>query len=211
MGRSIRMLAAEATDRDLKTFPRAAFERLPPDDPPALRVIGGVKEPGWFRFLHTEDQWHGPLYKINTALKCYDFVHRLSSKTPAALRLLHLSHIEYLKFALCIASGEYVPVEVIDEHELLRTRAVRWKCVTCNKEPEGDHHAHSSHTQDRRFSARANNICDKDLAHVVDQVEVHLQQLQDSIDRCFSEDPGDPRDSMTRFADLKVQALQTWE
>ena len=66
MGRSIRMLAAEATHRDLKTFPRAAFERLPPDDPPALRVIGGVKGPGWFRFLQTEDRWHGPPFTRST-------------------------------------------------------------------------------------------------------------------------------------------------
>ena len=143
MGRSIRMLPAEATDRALKTFPRAAFDRLPANDPPALRVIGGVKGPGWFRHLQTEDQWHGPLYKLNTALKCYDFVHRLSSKTPAAVRLLHFSHIEYLRFALCIASGEYVPIETIDDHETLRTCAVRWKCVTCDKEPVGDRHAHT--------------------------------------------------------------------
>ena len=135
----------------------------------------------------------------------------MTSCTAAALRLLHLSHIEYLRFALCIASGKCVPVEVIDEHESLRTRAVRWKCVTCNKEPVGDHHAHRSHTQDCRFSARANGICDRDLAHVVDTVKVHLQQLQDCINRCFGEGSGDPRDSMTRFGDLKAQAFHTWE
>jgi hypothetical protein len=121
--------------------------------------------------------------------------------------------MEYLRFALCIASGEYVPVEVTDEHGslLTRARAVRWKCVTCSKEPVGDHHAHRSHTKDRRFSARANGICDRDLAHVVDTVEVHLQQLQDCINRCFGEGSGDLRDSMTRFGDLKAQALHTWE
>ena len=165
----------------------------------------------WFSRLQTEDQWHGSLYKINTRLKCYDFVHRLTSKTPAALRLLHLSHIEYLRLSLCIAGGEYVPVEVIDEHESLLTCAVRWKCVTCGKEPVGDNHAHTSHTRDRRFSARANNICDKHLAHVVDQVKVHLQQMQDCINQCFGNGSGDPRDSMTRLGDLKAQALQTWE
>ena len=73
MGRSVKMLAAEVSDRDLKTFPRTAFDRLPLTDPPALRVIGGVKGPGWFSRLQTEDQWHGSLYKINTGLKCYDF------------------------------------------------------------------------------------------------------------------------------------------
>ena len=78
MGRSIRMLPAEATDRALKTFPRGAFDHLPANDPPALRVIGGVKGPGWFRYLQTEDQWHGPLYKLITSLKCYECVHRLS-------------------------------------------------------------------------------------------------------------------------------------
>ena len=97
MGRSVAMLPAGDKDRELRTFPRSAFDHLPPSDPPSLGVIGGVRGPGWFSRLQTEDHWHGSVYKINTKLKCYDFVHRLSARTPAALRLLHLSHIEYLK------------------------------------------------------------------------------------------------------------------
>ena len=54
MGRSIRMLPAEASDRALKSFPRGAFDLLPESDPPILGVIGGVRGPGWFRKLHDE-------------------------------------------------------------------------------------------------------------------------------------------------------------
>ena len=211
MGRSVAMLPAGDKDRELRTFPRAAFDYLPASDPPSLGVIGGQKGPGWFSGVQREDQRHGSLYKLNTQLKCYDFVHRLSAKKPAALRPLHLSHIEYLRFSLCIASGEYVPCDHTDHHDALLTSAVRWKCITCGKEPVGDHHAHRSHTGDRPFSSRARNICSRPLALVVDQIEVHLQQMQDCINTCFGDTSRDPRRSMEHLGSLKAQALQTWE
>ena len=102
-------------------------------------------------------------------------------------------------------------MEMTEKHETLGTRAVRWKCLSCGKEPVGDHHAHRRHTQNRRFSARAQDICFPDLADIVDTVEVHLQQMQDCINTCFSEDSGDPRESMRRFADHKAQARRAWE
>ena len=46
MGRSIQMRLAAASDRLLQTFPRGAFEYLPPTDPPILGVLGGVHGPG---------------------------------------------------------------------------------------------------------------------------------------------------------------------
>ena len=78
-------------------------------------------------------------------------------------------------------------------------------------DPVGDHHVRRSHTQNRRFSARANDICAHDLADIVDTVEVHLQQMQDCINTCFSEDSGDPRDSMNCFSIHRAQAHGAWE
>ena len=179
MAKSVQMQPAGIADRELKTFPRAAFEYLPDSDPPSLRVIGGHKGPGWFSGLQREDQWYGSVYKLNTSLKCYDFVHRLTAKTHAALKLLHLSQIEFLRFSLCIASGKCVPCDHEARHDYLCTSAVRWKCVTCSKDPVGDYHAHRSHTGCKPFSSRAGRICNRSLALVVDQVEVHLQQMQD--------------------------------
>ena len=70
LAKSVQMLPAGNADRELKTFPRAAFDFLPDSDPPSLRVIGGHKGPGWFSGLQREDQWSGSVYKLNTALKC---------------------------------------------------------------------------------------------------------------------------------------------
>ena len=117
------MRPAAPSDRALQTSPRGAFEYLPQSDPPILSVLGGVRGPGWFPKLRDESQWHGTLYPLNTDLKCYDYDHHLSSKTPADLRRLHLLHVEYLRFALCIAAGEYVPYELAEKHESLCTRA----------------------------------------------------------------------------------------
>ena len=96
---------------------------LPPSDLPILGVLGGVRGPGWFPRLWHDSQWSGTLYPLNAGLKCYDYVHCLSSKTPADLRRLHLLHVEYLRFALCIAAGEYVPYELAEKHESLCTLA----------------------------------------------------------------------------------------
>ena len=40
---------------------------------------------------------------------------------------------------------------------------------------------------------------------------MHLQQMQDCINACFSEDSGDPRESMRRFSIHKAQAHRAWE
>ena len=44
----------------------------------------------------------------------------------------------------------------------------------------------------------------------MDTVEVHLQQMQDCINTCLSEDSGDPRESMLRFYIHKAQAHCAW-
>ena len=49
------------------------------------------------------------------------------------------------------------------------------------------------------------------MAQVVDQAEVHLQQLQDCINQCFGDPERDPRESMACFGSLNAQALRTWE
>ena len=46
-----------------------------------------------------------------------------------------LGHIDYIRFSVRIGSGEYVPYEVDQEHKQLRTKAVRWRCLQCRKEP----------------------------------------------------------------------------
>jgi hypothetical protein len=103
--RSIRMCAANSADRQLRTFPRAAFSFVDGSDLPKLDIIGSHKGPGWFSNLQREDQWSGSLYKLAVELKCYDFCHKLTAKSHTALKLLHLSQIEYLRFALYIAAG----------------------------------------------------------------------------------------------------------
>ena len=83
--------------------------------------------------------------------------------------------------------------------------------MTCNRDPVGDHGAHRSHTNCKPFSTRAKHICNKSLARVVDQVEVHLQQLQDCIHTCFAEPSTDPRRSMEHMGVLKKEAVRAWE
>ena len=43
LARSVRMCAAVCADRELRTFPRAAFEFVDDCDPPKLDIIGGHK------------------------------------------------------------------------------------------------------------------------------------------------------------------------
>ena len=81
------MCAADSADRELRTFPRAAFSFVDESDPPKLDIIGGHKGPGWFSNLQREDQWSGSLYNFAVELKCYDFVHRLTAKSHTALKL----------------------------------------------------------------------------------------------------------------------------
>jgi hypothetical protein len=83
--------------------------------------------------------------------------------------------------------------------------------MTCNRDPVGDHGAHRSHTKCNPFSARAKQFCNKSLAHVADQVEVHIQQLQDCIYLCFSDTAADTRRSIEHMAFRKRDALKTWE
>ena len=83
--------------------------------------------------------------------------------------------------------------------------------MTCNKDPVGDHGAYRSHTKCKPFSARSKQFCNKSLAHVVDQVEVHIQQLQDCIYMCFADTAADTRRSMEHMAFRKRDALTTWE
>ena len=75
LAKYVQIQPAGIADRELKTFPRSAFEYQPDPDPPSLRVIGGHKGPGWFSGLQREDQWYGSVYKLNTSLKCYDYVY----------------------------------------------------------------------------------------------------------------------------------------
>ena len=104
LARSVRMCAADSAEREFRTFSRAAFSFFDDFDP-MLDIIGGHKGSGWFSNLQREDLWSGSFYKLNLKLKCYDFVHRLTAKSHTAPKLLHLSQIEYLRFALYIAAG----------------------------------------------------------------------------------------------------------
>ena len=81
-----------------------------------MDIIGGHK-----KNLKQEDQWPGSLYRLNVNLRCYDFCHRLTAKSHTALKLLHLSQIEYLRFAACIAAGEYIPCEHPARHKDLQS------------------------------------------------------------------------------------------
>ena len=78
--------------------------------------------------------------------------------------------------------------------------------MPCKKDPCGDHHNHKAHTKGRKFSYRAMGICDPDLADVVDTVEMPLEQMQECITSTFTEEAGDPRHSMRRYAVLKNQS-----
>ena len=99
------MCATNDADRQLRTFPRAAFDYIDEHDPPKLDIIGGHKGPGWFANLQQEHQWSGPVYKLAVELKCYDFCHKLTAKSHTALKLLLLAQVEYLRFGVYIAAG----------------------------------------------------------------------------------------------------------
>ena len=98
--RSIRMCATNDADRQLRTFPRAAFDFIRKHDPPKLDIIGGHKGPGWFANLQQEHQLSGPVFKLAVELKCCDYCHKLTAKSHTALKLLLLAQVEYLRFGM---------------------------------------------------------------------------------------------------------------
>ena len=51
LARSVRMCAAVCADRELRTFPRAAFKFVDDFDPPKLDILGGHNGPGWLSNL----------------------------------------------------------------------------------------------------------------------------------------------------------------
>ena len=124
VGKSIAMKRAAGKDRPLQSFPRSAFQFLPDEDPPILRVLAGPDGPGWFPKLWQGEQWSGMLFPLDVSLPAFDYVHRVSAKTPSDMRRLMLSQVDYLRFAVRIAAGEYVPYELAEMHGALQTRAI---------------------------------------------------------------------------------------
>ena len=116
-GKSIMMRRAADKDRKLQSFPRAAFKHLPEEDSPILGVLAGPSGPGWFPHPWRSEQWSGMLFPLETELPAYDFVHPVSARTPAAVRRLMLAQVDYLRFSVRIAGGEYVPYELQETHE----------------------------------------------------------------------------------------------
>ena len=110
-----------------------------------------------------------------------------------------MGHVEYIRFALHVAAGEYVPWEVSPQHEGLRTMAVRFRCLQCRKDPCGDRGEHAFHTKGKKFAARAAGIAKPDLASVVDFVDRYLDQLEGCVKSTFAEDSWDPRVTMLKF------------
>ena len=67
------------------------------------------------------------MYALETSIPAYDHVHPVSATDTASVRRLMMGHVEYIRFALHVASGVYVPYEVSPKHEGLRTMAVRFR------------------------------------------------------------------------------------
>ena len=95
-------------DRGLLNFPKAAFELLAEDDPPQVDSLG-PEGPGWYPKLFNSEQWYGDLYPLETGLPAFDFVHWASARDESCIRKLMLGQVVFARFAVHVASGEYVP------------------------------------------------------------------------------------------------------
>ena len=118
-----------------------------------------------------------------------------------------LGQLDFLRFAVHCASGEYVPWQKTANHPDMQCRAVQFHCLQFKMGPCGDHGAHAAHHRNRAFLRRQDGLASPELAYVVDYVEQQLRQLEGCINSTFATGTGDVRHSMVRFADLKNQAL----
>ena len=140
-------------DRGLQHFPKAAFELLPESVPPMLDAITGPDGPGWYPNLINSDQWYGELYPLETELPAFDYVRWASGRDESCIRKLMLGQVDFFRFAIHMASGEYVPWDKTDNHPDMQCRAVQFHCLPCKMDPCGDHGAHGHHHRGNRSRA----------------------------------------------------------
>ena len=144
------MTECRTKDRIICHFPRSAFEYIT-DDTPDLSVICGLLGSGWYPRMYNLPQWHEEMYALELALQPYDFVHWASAREVSSVRKHFLGQIDYFRFSVALASGEYVPWDKCDDHPALRCRAVQLSCLTCGKGPCGDHSAHRAHHRGQKI------------------------------------------------------------
>ena len=105
-----------------------------------------------------------------------------------------LGQVDYMRFAVHLLAGEYVPWSTCEKHSDLGTMAVQFRCLQCKRDPCGDHGIHSAHTRGRPFSRRSDGFASPELAFVVDYVEKQLDQLECCINATFANGTGDPQE-----------------